>query len=197
MTDEPTPSEAAAAAATTGRTTRPLDESPLLAGRAVELLRVLRASPPLNADEAREIVRLMRLVAFNTGATLFREGESSAYLLLVLEGEVEIDTGDRPAGESVEISVLGPGSVIGEMALIDGSPRSANCTALSPVRAAGLSRRALELLLERQPAAAAKFTLGLAQIVAERLRALSQQIQLYGRLCAEQQIELQSLRRKN
>jgi CRP-like cAMP-binding protein len=196
MSDDSTPSEGAAVTAAAGRTTRPLDESPALAERAVELLCALRASPPLNAAEAREIVKLMRLVSFGAGATLFREGESSAYLLLVLEGEVEIDTGDKPAGEAVEISILGPGSVIGELALIDGSPRSANCSTLSAVRAAGLSRRGIEVLLERHPAAAAKFVLALAQIVAERLRALSQQIQFYGGLCAEQQVELQSLRRR-
>jgi CRP-like cAMP-binding protein len=80
------------------------------------------------------------------------------------------------------------------MSLLDGSPRSASCTAMSPVRAAGLSRRGLELLLEEQPRVAAKFIAGLSQRIAERLRGLSAQLQLYADLNAQLRTELDALK---
>jgi CRP-like cAMP-binding protein len=67
---------------------------------------------------------------------------------------------------------------MGEMSRIDGAPRSAQCTALGPVLAAGLSRRGLEQLIDEAPRAAAKLMTGLAQRMADRLRALGQQGQM-------------------
>lgn len=166
--------------------TRPLDETPALAERAAQMLRTPQAMVQLDAADARHVVRLMRLVSFPKGTVLFREGDDSAsgYLLLLLEGEVSVDTAESGPAEAVAISVLGPGSIIGEMALLDGAPRSASCTALSPIHAAGLSRRGLELLIDQHPGVAARLMVGLSQRLADRLRALSQQIQLYAQLCA-------------
>ena len=157
--------------------TRPLAESPVLAQRAAQLLRTPQAFVTLTPDEAQVVVAYMRLATFAAGNVVFRDGDDSAssYMLLLLEGEVSIDAG---YGEAVPISVVGPGSVIGEMALIDGSPRSASCTAVSAVAAAGLGRRGLELLLDEHPRIAARLMIGLTQRIAERLRALSQQLYL-------------------
>lgn len=158
---------------------RPLDETPALAAQAATLLRNNRALMTMSEDEARQVLPFMRLTTFPKGAALLREGDgsSSSYMLLVLEGDVSVDTGGSPFS-NVPISVLGPGDVIGEMALFDGAPRSANCTALSVVQAAGLSRKGLELLVETHPKVAAKLILSLAQRMAERLRALGQQLQM-------------------
>jgi CRP/FNR family transcriptional regulator, cyclic AMP receptor protein len=76
---------------------------------------------------------------------------------------------------------------------LDGSPRSATCTAVSAVRAAGLSRKGLEALLQAHPAVAARLALGLAQRIGERLRALGQQLQIYAQLNASQKAELDRL----
>lgn len=161
--------------------TRPLAESPALAVRATQLLRTPQAFVTLSPEEAQTVVGYMRVVTFGQGNLVFREGDDSAssYMLLLLEGEVAIDAG---YGDAVPISVVGPGSVIGEMALIDGAPRSASCTAMSAVTAAGLSRRGLEILLEEHPRVAARLMIGLTQRIAERLRALSQQLHLLAKL---------------
>ena len=153
---------------------RPLSELPALAQRAAELLVTPQTRLPLTPTEAAHVVAQMGVVQFPPGATLIREGDEqrTGHLLLLLEGEVQVDTGEVP------ISVLGVGNIIGEMSLIDGAPRSAQCTALGPVLAAGLSRRGLEQLIEEQPRAAAKLVTGLAQRLADRLRALGQQVQM-------------------
>ncbi len=161
--------------------TPPLTDNPALAAVAVQLLRLPASVAPLTEEDARCIVAFLRLVAYPKGAPVLREGDVGAgYMLLVLEGEVEVDAGS--GNEALAIGVLGPGSIIGEMALLDGSPRSASCTAVSPVLAAGLSRKGLEALLAAHPAVAARLALGLAQRIGERLRALGQQLQMYARI---------------
>lgn len=163
---------------------RPLTDVPALATRAAELLRTPQTGLPLAAEEALQVVGCMGLIPFAAGSTVLREGEGKRadYLLLLLEGEVQVDTTGGVPGGAVTLSVLGPGSIVGEMSVIDGAPRSATCTAMSPVLAAGLSRAGLEQLIDQHPRAAAKLLLGLAQRLGERLRALGQQIQLYARL---------------
>ena len=170
---------------TPAQRTRSFEDSPALAAQAVQMLCAARTSLLLSADEAKSIVRQMRLVSFARGAVLFREGDGSRsdYMLLLLEGDVAVDTAplSGPQG-SVTISALGPGSIIGEMAMLDGAPRSASCTAQSQVTAAGLTRWGLERLIDEQPRAAAKLLMVLAQSTAERLRAMGQQLQLYAQL---------------
>jgi CRP/FNR family transcriptional regulator, cyclic AMP receptor protein len=164
--------------------TRSFDDSPALAAQAAEMLRSPRTMLPLGVDEVQHIVRQMRLVSAPRGTLLFREGDESRsnHMLLLLEGEVSVESAAAPGTQAVAISVLGPGSIIGEMAMIDGAPRSANCSAMSNVLAAGLSRQGLERLLQDHPLAAAKLLLVLSQFTAERLRALSQQLQIYAQL---------------
>lgn len=189
---------------TPGAAPRPLTESPALAARAADLLRTPGAMLQLAPEEAAAVAARMALVHYAAGATLLREGDQNAgHLLLLLEGSVEVDTAGAsgalgasgPArADAVAVSVLGPGSIVGEMALLDGAPRSASCTARTPVTAAALSRRALQQLLDEQPRLAAKLLIGLAKRTADRLRALGDQLQMYAQLSARQQQELERLR---
>ena len=96
---------------------------------------------------------------------------------------------------AVAMSVLSPGEIIGEMALLDGAPRSASCTAMSAVQAAGLSRKGFEELMAAQPVVAAKLVVVLATRIADRLRAVSQQVHLYAQMAADRGEELNRLRR--
>lgn len=175
---------------------RPLAEVPMLAAQTVEMLRSPHALFGLTADEARVVVGYMRVVTHAKGATLLREGDGrdASEMLLLLDGEVSVDAGtDSPSG-SVAIASLGPGSVLGEVALLDGLPRSAQCTALSPVRAAGLTRASLQAMLDQHPRVAAKLMIALSQRITERLRGMGQQLQVYGQLTASLQAEVDRLR---
>lgn len=175
---------------------RPLSDVPSLAALTVEMLRSSQALFTLSVDEARVVVGHMRALTFPKGATLLREGDGRdiAEMMLLLDGEVTVDTGvDTPTG-GVPIASLGPGSLLGEVALLDGRPRSAQCTALSPVRAAGLTRASLQVMLDKHPQVAAKLMITLAQRITERLRAMGQQLQVYGQLTASLQAEVDRLR---
>lgn len=164
--------------------------------RAAALLSSRNAVLNLSTDEALRVVTHMQLVNFPRGTTLLRQGDDSKldHLLLLLEGEVSVDTSAGVLSGPLAISVLGPGSIIGEMALLDDAPRSANCVTLSPVQAAMLSRKALEGLIDQHPRVAAKLLLGLGARTAERLRALGEHLQIYARLVDDLQAENQRLR---
>lgn len=176
---------------------RPLTESPALAELAAEMLARPKAMVQLTPDEARLIAAGMGLVPFPPGTTLLREGAESAsgHMLLILDGEVSVESVAAGGPDApLALSVLGPGEIIGEMALLDGAPRAVSCTAVSAVLAAGLSRSGLAALMVAHPVVAAKLVVVLATRIADRLRAVSQQVQVYAQLAADSHEELACIR---
>lgn len=90
------------------------------------------------------------------------------------------------------LTVLSPGSLVGEMALFDGAARSATCTATSELGCAVLTREALESLTRDEPATAAHMA-AIAQRLAERLRQSDDKINLYSHLVRTMQQEIDAL----
>ena len=184
------------------RRPRRLVDAPALAGRAMALLGSSDALVPISNDDARCIVGYMTLLSFAKGATLLREGDAgdgspdhdAKEILLVLEGEVSVDLGLASRSGGVAVASLGPGSFLGEVAAFDGLPRSAQCTAVSPVHCARLSQQALQTLLEAHPREASRLMAALSRCIAERLRAMGQQLQAYDQLVASLQAEVDRLR---
>lgn len=163
---------------------RRLDEAPPLAALAVQLLRTPNALVVLSDDDARCIVAHMQLVTVAAGQVMIRQGDTAntSFMLLLLSGEARVGRNDFGQGAMLDISVLGPGNIIGEMGVLDGAPRSTTCTAVSDVQAAGLSRRALESLIETHPLVGAHFMVALAKRMADRLRALAEQLGMYAQM---------------
>ncbi len=175
---------------------RPLSAIPELAAKAVEFLQVCSPHFKLTPDEAACIVSLMRIVAYPPGATVFRAGEDAhtGYMLLVLEGDISVDIGTFGDDAKVDISLLGPGALIGELSLIDGAPRSANCTAVTALTTGGFAMGALQHLAEQNPQVATKLALFIAKSAADRLRALSEQLQMIDQINARLHQEITRLK---
>lgn len=174
---------------------RSMADEPDQAARAATLLRSAEALAELNAAEARCIVSYMRLLRVAEGEVLTREGEpaGNGFMLLILDGEVTVDTVVISRQQPVVMSVLGPGHLIGETALLDGGPRTATCTATTPVVGAGLSRNALRRLLAAEPGVAAKLLAGVAQRMAQRLRDATRQHRVFHQLLRAMQGEIDEL----
>ena len=77
-------------------------------------------------------------VRLQPGEALFREGDAPTTAFILDEGQVEIRATQR--GHSVVLAVLGPGAIIGEMAVIDAAPRTATAVAISACRLIALDR---------------------------------------------------------
>lgn len=95
------------------------------------------------------------------GRTLITEGERGREFMVIVSGEVEVRKNGR------KISTLGPGSFIGEMALLSKAPRSATVTTTTPVDLFVLTDRAFLGLLDKTPA----IWLKVARALAERVEA--------------------------
>lgn len=162
---------------------------------AAELLRAPTALMQLSETEALTVVGFMRPRRFKAGTTIIRQGEAdnTGFMVLVLGGEITVERLQASRTEPVTLSVLGPGSLIGEMALVDGEARSASCTASTDVTCAVLTREALETLIAEQPATAAKLMTAIAGRLAERLRESGQKLQVYARLVQTLQQQIDTL----
>jgi CRP-like cAMP-binding protein len=92
------------------------------------------------------------LVSLDPRARLFAKGDKGDALYVVLEGEVEVRLSSE-GGRDVRIAALGAGSVIGEMAALDGGPRSADVDAVRRTRLLRIPRDAVLEALEAEPKA--------------------------------------------
>lgn len=111
------------------------------------------------------IVRAAKEVTHRQGTMIAREGEKGIGLFLILEGECEVTIGGKRKAK------LGPGDFFGEVALLDGGPRTATVTATTPVTLVGITGWVFRGLLMEHPSIALK-TL---ESVAGRLRAVSKE----------------------
>jgi CRP/FNR family transcriptional regulator, cyclic AMP receptor protein len=109
------------------------------------------------------IARAAKQVNHRAGAVIAREGERGIGLFLILEGTCSVSIGGRTKG------TLGPSDFFGEIALLDGGPRTATVAAETDVRLLGLTEWTFRGLLAEHPTIALK-TL---ESVAGRLRAVA------------------------
>jgi CRP/FNR family cyclic AMP-dependent transcriptional regulator len=118
------------------------------------------------------LTRYMRCCRAGLGVELIREGEPGDFMLLVLEGTVEILKID-PRGLPQRLAVAGPGKTLGEMSLIDGEPRFASCLTLEPTLFAVLDRDSLVQVISDEPRIGVKILMELLMLLNQRLRSVS------------------------
>lgn len=97
-----------------------------------ENLEILMDVPWLNDIDKRTLTHLNDMVQsriFAVGDDLIREGKQGDCFYIIARGTVKVQMGEEV------VSVLGPGSIVGEMSVLNGNPRTATITAESPVTA--------------------------------------------------------------
>jgi lysophospholipid hydrolase len=87
-----------------------------------------------------------------SGSTLFREGDASDAMYLVLRGELEAAV-ETPEHGTIVVGRIGPGEPVGEMQIISGGRRTATVVATSETELARIERAAIERLARQDPAA--------------------------------------------
>lgn len=121
---------------------------------------LLRALPP---SEVQALVSLVESVEASDGTVVFTQGEAGDALYVVARGEVEVLSGGR------SIARLGPGEVVGEMALVSGEPRSATVRAAGDAELMRIDKSDFDRLVASSPPLA----LALSRLLAQRLGATS------------------------
>jgi CRP-like cAMP-binding protein len=127
----------------------------------------------LTSKEAREVAGLLDTIDLENGETLFRQGEPSTAVYLLISGEVQIRIEDQDRSPRTLVT-LGPGAIIGEMGPLTSEPRGATCIACTDTHLAQLPYTALDTGLERGDRWATRFY-GDGKVLAQRLAALNKQ----------------------
>jgi CRP-like cAMP-binding protein len=135
-----------------------------------ELIKAAPLFENCSKQELQQIARIADELDIRVGKVLIREGERGREFFVIIDGEVEVRRKGR------KMATLGPGSFVGEMALLSKIPRVATVTAVTPLDVLVITDRAFLDLLERTPALAVK----VARTLAEREDANQRSDREYG-----------------
>ena len=135
----------------------------------------LLRSHPLFCELAPSILdrisAYIRRRSIGKGGVIFEKGDTSVGLIGVLAGSVKISVPSTD-GREIVLNIICEGEVFGEIALLDGRPRTANATAMSDCDLIVIERREFVPFLRSQP----DVTLKLMEILCSRLRRTSEQV---------------------
>ena len=123
----------------------------------------------LDPEEIMDVLRIARVVSFKAGSKLCTRGAKADCAYVLEHGEVSIRAAEEGQPE-VELGRVGAGEILGELALIDGHPRSADVVALSDVRGYRIDRSELDAMRRAMHPAAFKILRRIAITVSDRLR---------------------------
>lgn len=159
---------------------------------AARLLATESTVGSLDLNSALRVVRYMKPKRIKAGAALIREGEKSGndFFMLILSGDVRVESRAQGLAEPVVITVLGAGDLIGEFGLINDTPRSATCIASTELAVAVMTRTSMNKLLKEDSEVAARFLLALSSRLANRLIETTNKLKLFVQLNAVLQNEV-------
>jgi CRP/FNR family transcriptional regulator, cyclic AMP receptor protein len=127
---------------------------------------VLRRAPLFEALSRKELVQLARVsedLEVPSGKVLCKEGEVGHEFFVIVDGEVEITRDGK------RVATRGGGEFIGEIALLEDTPRMATVTAKTPLRLFVLTRKDFRHLVDENPSVHRKVFQTLAHRVVEQL----------------------------
>ncbi|HQR04768.1 MAG: cyclic nucleotide-binding domain-containing protein [Proteobacteria bacterium] len=140
--------------------------------RILEIIDHIHLFEDFDHDEIAILARYMRCFRIRRGLEIIHEGETGDFMLLVLEGRIEIvKVGAN--GLPARIALAGPGKTLGEMSVIDGEPRFASCIAEEEVTVAVIDRASLSRLIADQPGIGVKLLMEMLMLLNQRLRTIT------------------------
>jgi signal transduction histidine kinase len=123
----------------------------------------------IEPDLLKKIRKQVDVLEFESGEVVFHEGDPGDSLYLVGEGSVKISKEDRAGREQV-LDYIKPGNFFGEMALLEGKPRSAMATAAEPTLLGAVKEETFQHLLELAPS---RLHMNFLRSISERLRSVN------------------------
>jgi len=122
--------------------------------------------------EVRLLAHFMDVYRAEPGVEIIREGDGGDFMLMIVEGQVEVHKRDRWNTPQL-LATVEAGRTLGEMSMIDGEARFATCIAVEPALLAVLDRENLARIIVEQPLLGAKILMELVLMLSQRLRATS------------------------
>ncbi len=145
---------------------------------ATDALGVLKKVPlfsALDADQIKEVIAQTSIVHVEAGQAIFKDGAPGDAMYVVIVGDVEI-VKEIPTGGQRVLATLGSRSVFGEMSLLTEETRSAGARAKAKCSLLKIDRKSFQDRLKRNDVVALKMTAHLAETMADRLRAMDEEL---------------------
>lgn len=140
-------------------------QRPVSSAQTAKSLRQVPLFRQLDDAALADLAGLIKTEEYSAGTYLFRAGDAANAMFLIRSGRVHIMLSDTE-GREVMLADLRSGEFFGELALLDGKPRSANAVLVEPSTLAVLSRATLLSFIDRRPG----ISLELLSAMAHRLR---------------------------
>jgi CRP/FNR family transcriptional regulator, cyclic AMP receptor protein len=119
----------------------------------------------LDPEALRELASAARRRGFRSGEVIFHRDDPGQVLYVIREGKVKICI-NSPDGHEVVLAVFGPGDYFGELALLDGQPRSASAVAIDLVEVYALQRSDFINIVIHHP----RIAIQVMNVLSQRLR---------------------------
>ncbi len=149
-----------------------IDTAPRISERdAARLLMTETILGEVSFDDALKVISYMRPKRIKEGGVFLREGEkdNTNFLVFVLDGEVRAECKMSAGSQAQTLYVVGPGNLLGEVAMFNGGGRTASCVAITDVAVAVMSQDSLAKMMKNEPALASQFLLVVASRMADRI----------------------------
>jgi hypothetical protein len=168
---------AAAPALSQPRNSSPGPQAPVLDSGDADTAQFLSRTPlfaKLSPQECSILAAYCENKTVDAGQVVFAEGDFGDAMYIVRQGAINIFKKDLLG--DVRIAEIRPGGLVGEMALVDGKPRSANVRASEASRLLSLSRASYGELKKTHPQVATKFQDELLLLISSRLRQTTEKL---------------------
>jgi CRP-like cAMP-binding protein len=149
-----------------------LGEGTALAQQIYDMIGRSRFFDDFSREDVQELAGFMLVYRAEPGNMIIREGDVDDYMLLIIQGKVDIVKTDK-RGVIQAMTSVGPGMTLGEMSMIDGEPRFATCVAVEPTTFAVLSRDSMVRIILEEPVLGSKLLIKLVTLLSQRLRQTS------------------------
>ena len=153
----------------------PVGDATPFVGLIVDVIDRIKLFEDFEPGEVAGMAGYMTCYKAPAGIEIIREGDNGDFMLLVLDGSLEV-VKKNSLGLPARIALVGAGKTLGEMSVIDGEPRFASCVALTDVQFAVLDREGLTRIIANEPKIGIKILMEFLMLLNQRLRTVSNQL---------------------
>jgi CRP/FNR family transcriptional regulator len=143
-------------------------------GEIVELLAGVPVFSTLQDEDLRRIAELAVPRTFETGETVFREGDASDTCYVVHSGRARA-VREHPDGRTITLATFGPGDIFGELAMFEDERRSATVEAIQPTTVVAVLGPDMRRLMVEHPQISARLVVALGRRLRETNERLARQ----------------------
>ena len=130
----------------------------------------------ITEDDLNVIADHLIFMEIDKDEILFKEGDKGDSVYFVVAGELEVIKATNTPAKKVVITTIHKNRPIGEMSIIDSTPRSATVKALSKTSLLSLSKNSFDLILEKRPRIGIEILKKIARLMSMNLRRTSAQL---------------------